>query len=195
MHDEELRRTRKNERTRRMSACRKIKISTWAAEQCQRPSMPPWLPSSHIVAVLCPHTLLQKIQQLVCYFHNWKSHSLHAHASSIKTRHAPLVCILFKHIYTDAQAYNNRLKLADWWRDPDEREERSSTTADGEIDSYTACINSLSLKLNYRGREGEKRGRRGEEGEWWVNMERYGGSESKGVKGMKKSEWGRRSRR
>ncbi|TNN73923.1 hypothetical protein EYF80_015940 [Liparis tanakae] len=56
-----------------------------------------------------------------------------------------------------------------------ERRGASSTTADGEIDSYTACINSLSAELRER-----KGGREKGAGERWVNMERYGGRESDG---------------
>lgn len=85
---------------RSISACWKSKISTWAAEQCQRPSMPPWLPSSHIVAVLSPHTLLQKIQQLVCYFYNWKNQTrLYIH-KLYNSQTCSIGLFLLRYIYT-----------------------------------------------------------------------------------------------
>lgn len=178
---------------RRISACWKSKISTWAAEQCQRPSMPPWLPSSHIVAALCPRTHSHKIQQLVSYFHNCKSLTrTHTH-TLYNNKACSIGQFLFKSIYTDAQAYTKSgwswlMKRS--WR---ERREASSTTADGEIDSYTACISSLSLELNHRRREGGRE----EEGEWWVNMEDMEGERAKESKKRKRvSEGGgRKSRR
>lgn len=59
------------------------------------------------------------------------------------------------HKRTTNQAEVGRLMERSWR----ERREASSTTADGEIDSYTACINSLSLEREMEG--GRERGEKG----------------------------------